>query len=220
MVRKLSYIVTIALVMVAALVAPAGAQKMTEQGDQPDRIRGEVVTREGSRIVVKTMDGRTVPIQLADYTSILKLSKADFTDVQFGVYVGSVSHRLDKESPIVRDSMSWLHQGYELRILDEALRGLALGHTKWDLTPESVMTHGWVDDLEVRVLSIKYGPTEEEETDVDIGRDVPILKLSPGDQSLLKPGTHVFVGAQKGEYGDYVAVFIMVGENKDIVPPL
>ena len=51
--------------------------------------------------------------------------------------------------------MSWLHLGYELRIFDEQLRGLALGHTKWDLTAESVMTHGWVDDLEVRVLSIK-----------------------------------------------------------------
>jgi hypothetical protein len=219
MVHKLCRLLPVALVVFLALTAPAGAQKESPQGDQPDRIRGQVATRAGSRIVVKTIDGQTVPIELADYTSVFRLAKASFTDVEFGVYVGSVSKRLDEESPIVRDSMSWLHQGYELRILDEALRGLALGHTKWDLTPESVMTHGWVDDLEVRVLSIKYGPTEEEETDVDIGRDVPILKLSPADESLIKPGVHVFVGAQKGEYGGHVAVFVMVGEN-DIIPPL
>ena len=157
-------------------------------------------------------------LNLEDYTSVFSLTKASFTDVDFGVYVGSVSKKLDKYSPIVRDSLSWLHQGYELRVLDESLRGLAVGHTPWDLTSESVITHGWVDDLEVRVLSIKYGPTEEEETDVDISHDVPILKLAVGDKSLIKPGAHVFAGAQMVE-DNYVAVFIMVGQG-DIVPPL
>src|SRR6266513_418453 len=54
----------------------------------------------------------------------------------------------------------------ELRIIDEKLRGIALGHRKWDLLPDSVIAHGWVDDMEERVMSIKYGPTEQEETDV------------------------------------------------------
>lgn len=220
MVRKLCYPMVIASLIVSALGTPARAQIFTQPAEKkPDRIRGQIATVEASSIVVKTRDGTTVRLGLPNNLTILSLSKTSFTDVDFGVYVGSISKRLDAYSPIVRDSMSWLHLGFELRIFDEQLRGLALGHTKWDLTPESVMTHGWVDDLEVRVLSIKYGPTEEEETDVEVPRDVPILRMSLGDKSLIKPGADVFAGAQNGAGGNYEAVFIMVGKD-GIVPPL
>ena len=218
MIRKLSCLVVIYFVIVLVLSSSAYAQVVTETEGQPDRIRGDITEVDSSSIVVKSKDGKLVTISLEDYSSIFSLTKASFSDVDFGVYVGSISRKLDKYSPIVRDSLSWLHQGYELRIIDESLRGLAVGHTPWDLTSESVITHGWVDDLEIRVLSIKYGPTEEEETDVDISRDVPILKLSMGNKTLIKLGAHVFVGAQMVE-DKYVAVFIMVGEG-DIVPPL
>jgi hypothetical protein len=219
MIRKLSFLAVVISVIVSVLSLPAYAQKVTGAEDQqPDRIRGEITKVDSSSIVVKSKNGKTVTLSLEDYSSIFSLSKASFTDVDFGVYVGSVSKKLDKYSPIVRDSLSWLHQGYELRVIDESLRGLAVGHTPWDLTNESVITHGWVDDLEIRVLSIKYGPTEEEETDVDISRDVPILKLATGDRSLIKVGRKIFAGAQMAE-GKYVAVFIMVGQD-GIAPPL
>jgi len=214
MVRKIC-MTLIASLMVSALGAPARAQKVSQPAaDQTKRIRGQITTVQGAAIVLKARNGAKVRLALPDGVTVLRLSKASFTDVDFGVYVGAISKRLDAYSPIVRDSLSWLHQGFELRIFDEQLRGLALGHAKWDLTPESVMTHGWVDDLEIRVLSIKYGPTEEEETDVDIPRDVPILKVSLGDKSLIKPGARVFAGAQNG-----VAVFVMVGDD-GVVPPL
>lgn len=220
MVRKLWYLMVIASVIISALGTPALAQKVTQTAsEEPDRIRGQIATVKASSVVVKTRDGTTFRLEIPDNLTILKLSKASFTDVDFGVYVGSISKQLDAYSPIVRDSLSWLHLGFELRIFDEKLRGLALGHTKWDLTSESVMTHGWVDDLEIRVLSIKYGPTEEEETDVDIPRNVPILSLSLGDQSLIKQGAHIFAGAKKGGDGSYGAVFIIVGEA-GIVPPM
>ncbi len=204
-----------------ALGTPAYAQTVTktEKSAEPDRIRGLISVAEESSMVVETAGGETVRIRLSDNVSVFSLAKASFTDVDFGTYVGSVSERLDAFSPFVRDSLSWLHKGLELRILDEELRGIALGHTSWDLTPESVMSHGWVDDLEIRVLSIKYGPTEEEETDVDIPRDVPILRMSLGNKSLIKPGAHVFAGAQKDAAGDYVAVFVMVGKD-GVVPSL
>lgn len=217
--RTVSYLMAITMLFVSVLGTPAMAQQFSQADKGPDRIRGQVATVDGSSVVLKTKDGKKVSLKLLEYSSVFSLAKSSFTDVDFGVYVGSISRKLDKYSPIVRDSLSWLHQGYELRIFDEDLRGLAVGHQKWDLTSESVMTHGWVDDLEIRVLSIKYGPTEEEETDVDISREVPILRLSVGDKSLLKPGAHVFAGAQKGENGDYVAVFLMVGQE-GVVPNL
>ncbi len=176
-------------------------------------IRGEITKIEDNLLTVATRNQGTLKIRMRNNTSIFKLSKASFTEVDFGVYVGAVSRRLEEFSPIVRDSMSWLHQGYELRIMDEDLRGLALGHSNWDLTSESVISHGWVDDLEIRVLSIKYGPTEEEETDVDIPRDVTIARMSIGDKELLEPKANVFIGAMENGESLLQANYIMVGYN-------
>lgn len=212
----------IAAVALAAIGAPARAQKIAEpKTGEPERIRGVVSSVDGAAIVVQARDGRTVRLQFPNEASVLGLTKASYTDAAFGTYVGAVSVRLGDNvySPIVRDSLSWLHRGFELRIIDESLRGIALGHQKWDLTPDSVMTHGWVDDQEERVISIKFGPTEEEETDVEVPRDVPVLKMSLADRSLVKPGVRVFAGAQKGADGNYVAVFVVVGKD-GLAPPL
>jgi hypothetical protein len=185
-----------------------------------DHIRGQITAVDASRIDVRTTQGANVRIRLTNEVTVLRLSPGSFADVDFGTYVGSVSEKMDdRYSPIYRDSLSWLYKGLELRVIDESLRGIAVGHMQWDLTPASVMTHGWVDDLEVRVLSIKYGPTEAEETDVEINRDVRILKMSMGDRGVLKSGAHVFAGATKGPDGIYSATFLMVGAD-GVVPGL
>jgi hypothetical protein len=200
------------LAIIWALGTPARAQ-------DPDYFRGQIAEVEDSAIVMKTSDGKTVRLGILDNLTVISLTKDSFTKVDFGTYVGSVAVRLNEYSPIVRDSLSWLHEGFELRIISEELRGIAVGHKEWDLTPETIIAHGWVDDIEGRVLSIKYGPTEEEETDVDVGRDIPILKMSLGDMSMLKPGVHVFVGAQKNGSDEFEMVFVLVGED-GIVPPM
>jgi hypothetical protein len=189
------------------------------RSDEPERFRGEIAKVEPSAIVLRTGDGKTMRMDLAKGLTVFGLSKASYAEIDFGTYVGSVSEKLGDHiySPIVRDSLSWLHKGHELRIIDESLRGIAVGHTKWDLTPTSVMTHGWVDDQEGRVISIKYGPTEEEETDVEVSRDTPVFRMSRGDISLIKPGARVFAGALRGSGGRYEAVFIFIG--KDGVAP-
>lgn len=186
---------------------------------EPEHLRGQVDSVRSSSITMKTGDGKTVRLGISEETPIFSLSKGSFTDVDFGVYVGAAAVRLDQYSPIVRDSAVWLHKGFELRIIDEQLRGIALGEKKWDLTPDSIIAHGWVDDIEVRVLSVKWGPTDYDETDVEIPRDAPVIKMSLGDRSLIKPGANIFAGAQKSEDGKYAAVFVFVGKD-GIVPPL
>jgi hypothetical protein len=201
-------------VITFAIVAALGTSLRAQQAE-PDKIRGQITKVDGSSLVLKTAKGVSLRIAVPESAAIFGLTPARFADVNFGVYVGAVSEKLGDHiySPIVRDSLSWLHKSFEFRVIDEKLRGIAVGHTKWDLTPNSVMTHGWIDDMEDRVVSIKYGPTEEEETDVEISRDTPITKMSPGDRKLLKPGETVFVGAQKGADGNPVAVFIFVGKD-------
>ena len=202
--------------------APAQPPPRAKKKDDPDRIRGKITKVDGSAIFVQTADGKTLHLGFSDtHTTFFSLSKANYHDVVFGTYVGAVSEKLgdDIYSPIRRDSLSWLHRGYELRIIDEDLRGIAVGHTEWDLTSTSVMTHGWVDDQEDRVISIKYGPTDYEETDVEVPRNVPVLRMSRGDKRLIKQGAAVFVGAQKGADGSYQMQFIFIGKD-GIVPPM
>ncbi|NDZ11782.1 hypothetical protein C7T35_22725 [Variovorax sp. WS11] len=193
--------------------------KPVEDAAEPDHIRGQVTLVEASLIAVKTREGKTLSIGLHDNTTVIGLSKGSFAEVDFGIYVGAVAVKLEEYSPIVRDSAVWLHKGFELRIIDDKLRGIALGHRKWDLTSDSIISHGWVDDLEVRVLSIKWGPTDYDETDVEVPRDVPIHKMSLADKSLIKPGMSVFVGALKGSDGKYAALFVIVGKD-GLVPAL
>jgi hypothetical protein len=215
LIRALCYLGVIVSLIVCALRTSARAEEV-----EPDHIRGQITKVESSSIVVKTVDGKTVRLGLSDGLTLISLTKANFSDLDFGTYVGSVAVRLDEYSPIIRDSAVWLQKGFELRIIDEPLRGIALGHKKWDLTPDSIIAHGWVDDLEDRVISIKWGPSDYDETDVEVPRDVPVLKMALGDKSLIQLGAHVFAGAQKnGADGKYVAVFILVGKD-GIVPPL
>ncbi len=187
---------------------------------EPDHIRGQIVENAGSSIVVKMRDGETVRLATSEDLTIISLEKGSFTKVEFGSYVGAVAVKLEEFSPIVRDAVSFLHKGHELRIIDEELRGIAAGEKKWSLPPGAIAAHGWVDDMEDRILSIKYGPTEKEETDVEVPRDVPVLNMAlADDRSLIKEGAHIFAGALKDEDGNYVAVFIFVGKD-GIVPAL
>lgn len=206
-----------ALITTVIGVAPDTNLRAQEPGTE--RFRGQITAADQSSIDIETRDGTKMHIGVPDGVGVFRLSQGSFTDVDFGVYVGSVAVRLDQYSPIVRDSLSWLHHGFELRVIDEKLRGIAVGVSSWDVTPDSIMTHGWVDDLETRVLSIKYGPTEEEETDVEITRDTPVLKMSLGDRTLIKAGANVMVGTQKDANGNLVASFVFVGED-GIIPPL
>ena len=190
---------------------------------EADHLRGQISAIEANAITLKASDGRSLRLQLADNTPVFTLGKASFSNVDFGLYVGSVAVRLDMTSPIVRatprETISWLYQGKELRIIDEKLRGIAVGFKKWDLPPGSSMTHGWVDDLENRVISIKYGPTQDEESDVLVGPDIPVTRMSAGERSDLKVGASAFVGASKGSDGKLNAVFVFVGKD-GLVPSL
>ena len=212
MVRALCYHAIVASVILWVVGTPARAQ-------DPDLLRGQVTKVGASKIVMKNLDGKTMHLGIPDNLTVISLTKGSFTKVDFGTYVGSVAVKLNEYSPIVRDSLSWLHRGFELRVISEELRGIAVGHKEWDLTPETIIAHGWVDDMEGRVISIKYGPTEEEETDVDVGRDIPVLKMSLGDMSLIEPGVHIFGGAQKNGNDEYEVIFVFVGED-GIVPPM
>ena len=121
-VKALRSNVAIAAIIVLAAGFPAHAQDV-----EPDHIRGQIVENAGSSIVVKMRDGETVRLATSEDLTIISLEKGSFTKVEFGSYVGAVAVKLEEFSPIVRDAVSFLHKGHELRIIDEHGNGLAAG---------------------------------------------------------------------------------------------
>jgi hypothetical protein len=206
--RRCGVAVAAALLLGLVLHRPAAAQET-----EPDHLRGDIVAMQGSTMVLKIRNGKTVRLAVPDSATVISLTKGSFTELDLGTYVGAVAYKLEEYSPIVRDSAVWLHKAMELRIIDERLRGIALGEKKWDLTPASIIAHGWVDDLEDRVISIKWGPSDYDETDVEVPRDVPVQRMALADKGLLKAGAPVLVGAQMGTDGRYTAVFVFCGVN-------
>jgi hypothetical protein len=205
--------------VVAAICALAFVPALDAADIEPDHFRGTVVSVNGTSLALKTREGNVVRLAFPASADVFELSKATFDDVLLGSYVGSVAiiPAPGSRGALPRSSKSLLYAAAELRIIDESLRGIALGHRRWDLAPDTIMAHGWIDDLEVRVISIKYGPTDDDETDVEIPSDVPIQRMSTGQRGLVKQGAMVFAGARKGPDGAHVVEYIIVG--KDGVTP-
>jgi hypothetical protein len=86
--------------------------------------------------------------------------------------------------------------------------------------PDSVMTNATVGTVtkaaQGAVLHVTFTGGESE---YSIGPDVPILANVPGDMSLLKPGTAVFVIALKKPEGTVTAARLYA-EKGGIKPPM
>ncbi len=204
-----------------ALFTLAGTPRADEV--EPEHHRGQISSVDPSAVTIKTPDGRSLRLDLPERLAVFTLSKASFSNIDFGQYVGSVAVKLDITDPIVRatprETIGVLFQGHELRIIDEKLRGIAVGFKKWDVPKGGSMTHGWVDDMDGRTVTIKYGPQREEQSDVLVGKDMLITRMSLGARSDIKAGAHVFVGATKGPDGKLGASFVFIGAD-GLVPSL
>ena len=209
--------------LMTAWVVLALADAARADDDEPDHVRGQISSVNAGSVTIKTADGRSLRLDLPEQLAVFTLSKASFSNIDFGQYVGSVAVKLDITNPIVRatprETIGILFQGHELRIIDEKLRGIAVGFKKWDMPKGGSMTHGWVDDMDGRTVTIKYGPQREEQSDVLVGKDMPITRMSIGERGDIKAGAHVFVGAAKGPDGKLGATFVFVGKD-GLVPSL
>lgn len=200
------------LLLAAALGAsvPAVAQTVATQ-----HIRGQITAADDSSITVKTRAGATVRLALASDVSVSSLTKAGFSDLKAGAYIGSAAVPI-RPAPRTFDMKTPTLTALEVQIFPESMRGVGEGQRKWDLTPDSTMTSGTVLDVEGRVLSIRFRGNDR---DVHVPPQAPIVKVGPGDRGLLKPGAHVFAVAQPGANGSLTALRVSVGMG-GLVPPM
>jgi hypothetical protein len=180
------------------------------QSPPPVRVRGTVDSLNGQTLAVKSRDGSTVDIKLADNTPVRSVIKSSISDVKQGGFVGITAMPLPDGT----------QKAVEIHIFPEAMRGTGEGHRPWDLMPNSTMTNATVDS-EVAVsdgqkLVLKY---KDGEKTFIVPPDAAIVTFGPATMADVKPGAKIFVIAAKQPDGSLSAGSITVGRD-GVAPPM
>lgn len=199
---------TILSLAVAALLAVPSLA--AAQNAPPTRVRGAIEALDGLTLKVKSREGESVTVQLADNYTVGGITTAQLSDIKPGSFVGSAA------MPMAGGGLRAL----EVLIFPDAMRGSNEGHYPWDLQPESTMTNATVAEAagraEGQMLTLKY---KDGEQTIMVPADVPIVTFTSADKSELVPGAKVFVPAMKQPDGTLRAGRVLVGKN-GIMPPM
>jgi hypothetical protein len=198
----------IRLVMLGAvlcgLAAVAGAQT------PPVRVRGAVESLDGTLLTVKSRDGATLQIKLADNYSVNAVVPIDIAAIKPGSFIGTAAMK-GADGNLV---------ALEVLVFPEAMRGTGEGHYPWDLQPESTMTNATVATLAETPKGREMTLTFKGETNkVVVPAGVPIVTFEPGDRAMLKPGAKLFAITQKQADGTLTAARVNVGKD-GFTPPM
>jgi len=195
---------------ITVLLLAAASAAVVAQAPTPARIRGTVEKIEGTNLTVKARDGQTVAIKLADTFTVMGLAKASLADISSGKFIGATTVG-ERDGALVAE---------EVHIFPENMRGTGEGHYDWDLKPNSKMTNANVAEVvsvaDGRVLTVRYKDGEKK---VVVPTKAAIVTFVPVDRAELKPGSHVFVNAQRQPDGSLTAPRVNVGLN-GLVPPM
>jgi hypothetical protein len=190
------------------VVVPALAQN--PPATTPVRVRGTVEKLDENTLTVKSRDGQSLTIKLADNFAVSALVKKTIADVKSNDYIASTG---------VKGTDGKLHC-IELRIFPEALRGTAEGQFPWDSQPDATMTNATVTGLVAatggQTVKVNYKGTE---SDFVAGAECQVFGYVSGDAGLLKPGAAVFMVAQKKDDGTLTAARV-TAEKDGIKPPM
>src|SRR5690349_19938605 len=151
-------------------------------------LRGTVASVEGRMLAVRTADGDTARVTLADDAGVFVVTPADRSHVTTGRFIGVTSvevggHRVARE----------------VHVFDDSLRGLGEGHYPWDLLTEpNMMTNADVAEVAATPggdeVDIKY---KEGSQRIALPPDVVVVDFNRTDLTRLSVGREVFVIANK-----------------------
>jgi hypothetical protein len=197
----------LALPVAASLALPAVAQA---QNAEQVHVRGSIVAVDGKVVKVRTREGRTVDVTLADGARVAGVASAAIGDIKPGDFVGIAS------LPKADGGDGAL----EVLIFPPAMKGTGEGSYGWDLKPNSSMTNATVANAVKGVgghtVTVSYHGKEKK---IAIPAGTPVVTLAPAAIKDLVAGAVVFVPAVKGDKGALVAHQVVVGAN-GVVPPM
>jgi hypothetical protein len=200
---KSSSAVALAFLGIAA-VSPAQAAENV-------RLRGTIVSLDGSTLMVKTREGPTSAVALSPGWKVGGVARASIEDIKPGDFVGIAS----------LPTAAGGDGAIEVLIFPTAMKGTGEGSYPWDLKPKSTMTNATVanavKDIDGRTVTLSYSGGQEKKISIPDG--ISIVTLGPATAADLKPGATVFVPAQRGDDGSLSTGRVVVGAN-GVVPPM
>ena len=199
----------VASVILCFLLCICAASAQTPAPTQ--RIRGDVLAIDGVNLQVRSREGETLAIKLAENYTVTAVVKIDASAIKPGVFIGTAS----------MPQSDGTFKSLEVLVLPESMRGSNEGHYPWDLKPGSMMTNATVADVGSagdagQRLTLKY---KDGEKSIVVPPDVPIVTFEPGDKSMVVPGAHILLTATRQPDGSLTAARVAVGKN-GLVPPM
>jgi len=203
-------------ISLAALLALTGAA--LAQQPSTVRIRGTVEQVDGATMTVKSREGETLKVKLADDGKVVALAPATLADIKPGSFVGSTA--------MPEDNGHW--RAIEVHIFPEAMRGTGEGDRPYDYKPKSTMTNGTVstagkstmtgavEKSQGSTMTLKF---KDGEKTIDVGPETVIVTYMPGDKSELKPGAKIYVPAATRQ-ADGTLATARVNVGRGVAPPM
>lgn len=175
----------------------------------PVRIRGTVVTLDGSKLIVHTKNGKYVAVSLKDKYGVLAVVKSSMDQIKQGTFIGTATE------PQPDGSL----RAIEVVVFPDALRGMAEGHYPWDLGPKSMMTNATiankVQSVDGETVHLTYKGGEQK---ITIPENIPIVGLVPAEHGDIKSGDVVFVPTEKQPDGTLLSGAVLFGRG--VAPPM
>jgi hypothetical protein len=195
-----------AAVIAAGLGLIVASSASTAWAQQPGRIRGQIEKADGSMLTLKTRDGGTLSVKLADDARVSGLNKATLADIKDDTFIG-IAGMPEADGTI---------KAFSIHIFLPAQRGVVPDrHGPWDAKPGSTMTNAYVGTKvaakDGETLTVKY---KEGEKKVVVGPDTLIQAVAPGKKDELKAGAQIIVmQSEKQADGSFLAKNIYVGRG-------
>jgi hypothetical protein len=175
----------------------------------PVRIRGTVVSLDGSKLLVHTKNGKNVAVSLKDKYGVLAVVKSSMDQIKQGTFIGTATE------PQPDGSL----RAIEVVVFPDSLRGMAEGHYPWDLGPKSMMTNATiankVQSVDGETVNVTYKGGEQK---ITIPENIPIVGLVPAEHGDVKSGDVVFVPTEKQPDGTLLSGAVLFGRG--VVPPM
>jgi hypothetical protein len=190
----------------SAFAALFAASLAVAQSPQTVRVRGTIEKVDGQTLSVKSREGVTLTVKLADNARVTAMVKASLADVKVGDFIGVTAMPQPDGS----------QKAIGLHIFMDAQRGVVPARfLPWDREPGSTMTNADVEStvagVEGQTLMVKY---PEGEKKIIVSPNTPVVRFVPGNVGDLKPGAQIFlVAGQKMPDGTITAPAINVGRD-------
>lgn len=194
---------------IAAVVVLAAGAAQAQAPAAPSVVRGVVTAMDSGSLTVKGARG-VQKVALAPSWTVAVLKPISPDAIQPGSFIGTA------EMP-QKDGTG---RSLEVHVFPPGVK-MGEGHYAWDKKPGSMMTNGTVGKVVAgkkgsRTLEVSYSYGKRT---ITVPPKVPVVQITGGQRSQVKPGIPVFMVVQKGAGGQLTAGSVSIGVN-GAAPPM